>query len=44
MMPLDVSDNGIVEPLDALLIINHLNETGLGELPIPDPAEPPELR
>ena len=34
-MPLDVSDDGFISPLDALLIINRLNSVGSGALPKP---------
>ncbi len=33
--PVDVDGNGIVAPLDALLIINKLNKDGAGPLPAP---------
>lgn len=39
--PLDVSDNGGVEPLDALIIINKLNAEGPHELPPPQAGDPP---
>jgi hypothetical protein len=43
--PEDVNHDGIVSALDALLVINHLNLTGTGPLPAPDPqfAPPPYL-
>lgn len=34
---LDVSDNQVVDPLDALQVINHLNATGPGQLALPGP-------
>ncbi len=33
--PADVDDSGTVIPLDALLVINALNDTGARELPVP---------
>lgn len=41
--PLDVNDDENITPLDALIVINHLNRTGGGALPIPssDPSQPP---
>jgi len=35
---LDVNDDGNITPLDALLIINHLNALGIGPLDTPTPA------
>jgi hypothetical protein len=43
---LDVSDNAVVDPLDALQVINHLNATGPGQLSpddLPDGVPPPLL-
>ncbi len=40
---LDVSDNSVVDPLDALQVINHLNATGPGQLSpddLPDGVPP----
>lgn len=37
-MPFDVNDNGLVSPLDALLVINWLNTVASGD--IPETAEP----
>ncbi|MEO8164753.1 MAG: putative Ig domain-containing protein, partial [Betaproteobacteria bacterium] len=39
--PFDVNHNGSIEPLDALVIINYLNEKGAGRLP--DVVTPPEF-
>lgn len=39
--PLDVNDNGGVEPLDALIIINKLNVEGPHKLPPPQAGDPP---
>lgn len=41
--PLDVNDDRHIAPLDVLLVINALNSTGAGPLPIPPsvPGEPP---
>lgn len=41
--PLDVNDDGRITPLDALIVINHLNRTGGGPLPTPSPSpdQPP---
>ncbi len=40
--PLDVDDNGLVQPLDALVVINALNAGGGGPLPPPNGnAAPP---
>ena len=39
--PLDVNDDGEVEPLDALNIINKLNAEGPHELPPPQAGDPP---
>ncbi len=39
--PLDVNDDGDVEPLDALNIINKLNTEGPHELPPPQAGDPP---
>ena len=41
--PLDVDDDGIVVPLDVLLVINRLNQVGSGPLPEPtnEVAPPP---
>lgn len=36
--PLDVNDDSHVSPIDALLVINHLNDTGPGPLAIPPVA------
>ena len=33
---LDVSDNAVVDPMDALQVINHLNTTGPAQLALPD--------
>jgi hypothetical protein len=33
---LDVSDNAVVDPMDALQVINHLNATGPAQLALPD--------
>lgn len=38
---LDVNQNSSVEPLDALVIINHLNRSGAGTLPEIPASEPP---
>jgi YD repeat-containing protein len=37
--PYDVSGNGILEPLDVLIVVNYVNANGPGLLP--EPAEPP---
>ena len=39
--PLDVNDDGAVQPLDVLLIVNKLNQDGSGELPAPTGTELP---
>lgn len=36
--PLDVNDDGYITPLDVLLVINVLNTTGAGPLPLPPPV------
>ena len=36
---LDVSDNQVVDPLDALQVINYLNTAGPGQLSLPDPGQ-----
>lgn len=41
--PLDVNGNGKIEPLDALIIINYLNRSSSGPLPVPSDAPPPYL-
>ena len=46
VFPLDVNHDGLITPLDALIVINHLNEHGPGTLPVPVTAEqapPPYL-
>ncbi len=40
-MPCDVSGDGVVSPIDALLVINHLNQFGAGPLPSPTLKTPP---
>ncbi len=37
--PLDTDDDGLVAPLDVLLIINYLNSEGAGPLPV-SPVQP----
>ena len=37
----DINNDGIVSPLDALLVINYLNENGVRELPVPSESESP---
>ena len=39
--PRDTNDDGVVAPLDALLIINYLNRQGAGPLPVP--LVPPDV-
>ena len=39
--PLDVDGDGATAPLDALLIVNYLNEVGIGALPTRSRSEPP---
>ena len=40
--PEDINGDGIVSPIDALIIINDLNQHGARELPVPtDSVEPP---
>ena len=39
--PLDVDDNGLVAPLDVLIVINKINRDGAGLLPLP--ATPDEV-
>ena len=39
--PEDVDGDGLVAPLDALLIINELNTKGAGQLPPPSDNQPP---
>ena len=46
VFPLDVNHDGLITPLDALIVINYLNEHGPGTLPVPVTAElapPPYL-
>jgi len=46
VFPLDVNHDGWITPLDALIVINYLNEHGPGILPVPATAElapPPYL-
>lgn len=37
----DINNDGIISPLDALLVINYLNENGVRELPVPSESESP---
>lgn len=37
---MDVNDSGQVTPLDALLVINHINQQGIGVLPSTSDAQP----
>ncbi|HUG70789.1 MAG TPA: S8 family serine peptidase [Pirellulaceae bacterium] len=39
ILPLDVINNGRVSPLDALVVINHLNTHGVGPIPDPMPGQ-----
>jgi hypothetical protein len=39
--PLDVDDDGVLSPLDAVLIVNQINAGGAGVLPTPAPGNPP---
>ena len=39
----DVNNDGFVTPLDALLVINHLNEHAPGPIPAPPASPPPFL-
>jgi hypothetical protein len=39
--PYDVNGNGILEPLDVLIVVNHLNIHGPG--PLPEPVESPQV-
>jgi hypothetical protein len=39
--PHDVDDNGTVEPLDVLIVVNYVNTYGPG--PLPEPTEPPQF-
>ncbi|MEE3373394.1 MAG: dockerin type I domain-containing protein [Planctomycetota bacterium] len=39
--PLDVDNDGVIAPIDALLIVSHLNQ--FGSHPLPVPPQPPEL-
>ena len=39
--PLDVNDDGVVSPLDSLLVINDLNTNGARALPNPPVSPPP---
>ena len=38
MFPLDVNHDGLITPLDALIVINFLNASGPGTLPVPPTA------
>ncbi|MEC9095119.1 MAG: dockerin type I domain-containing protein, partial [Planctomycetota bacterium] len=37
----DINGDGVVSPIDALVVINDLNENGARELPLPGDAEGP---
>jgi hypothetical protein len=39
--PLDVDNDGVLSPVDAVLIINQINARGAGALPTPAPGNPP---
>jgi len=39
--PLDVDNNGVIAPLDALIVINRLNAQGAGPLPPPVASQSP---
>ena len=38
--PMDVDDNGVVIPLDVLIVVNELNSAGIRKLPPPVPGQP----
>ena len=42
-MPLDVNGDGLVLPIDVLLVVNELNSRGTGTLPERTTAEPPYI-
>ncbi|TVS10930.1 MAG: hypothetical protein EA424_24510 [Planctomycetaceae bacterium] len=41
--PYDVNDDGLITPLDVLIMINEINRNDIRELPVPDPTsqQPP---
>ncbi len=41
--PLDVNGDGLVLPIDVLLVVNELNRQGTGALPSRTTGEPPNL-